>query len=127
MLTLRKILIPRLAHRCAHGVDRMAVLRIGDVRLVVVEGPALAISPAFYRNAGLKMRDAQVVVVKNFFPFLLFFAPYARLVRYVRTRGVTDFDIANGLEFAGPVHPKDAPAGWRDADARRRGVGPSPG
>jgi microcystin degradation protein MlrC len=111
----------------AHGVDRMAVLRIGDVRLVVVEGPALALSPAFYRNAGLRMRDAQVVVVKNFFPFLLFFAPYARLVRYVRTRGVTDFDIARGLEFTGPVHPKDAPAGWREADARRRGLGPSPG
>ncbi len=106
----------------AHGVDRMAVLRIGDVRVVVVEGPALAISPAFYRNAGLRMRDANVVVVKNFFPFLLFFAPYAALVRYVRTSGVTDFDIARELEFAGPVHPKDAPSGWREADGRRRAL-----
>jgi microcystin degradation protein MlrC len=100
----------------------MAVLRIGDVHVVVVEGPAIAISPAFYRNAGLRLRDARIVVVKNFFPFLLFFAPYAAQVRYVRTRGVTDFDIARELDFDGPVHPKDDPAEWRTADARRRAL-----
>jgi len=106
----------------SHGVERMAVLRIGDVYVVVVEGPAIAISPAFYRNAGLRLRDARIVVVKNFFPFLLFFAPYAAQVRYVRTRGVTDFDIARELDFDGPVHPKDDPAEWRTADARRRAL-----
>jgi len=63
--------------------------------------------------------------VKNFFPFLLFFAPYARLVRFVRTRGVTDFDVANELAFAGPVHPKDHVDDWHAADARRRALGGS--
>ncbi len=106
----------------SHGLGRMAVLRIGDVYVVVVEGPALAMSPAFYRNAGLRLRDADIVVVKNFFPFLLFFAPYARLVRFVRTGGVTDFDIANELSFAGPVHPKDVVSDWHSADARRRAL-----
>jgi len=104
-----------------HGVGRMVVLRTGDVHVLVVEGPALAIRPAFYENAGMRVRDADIVVVKNFFPFLLFFAAYAPLVRFVRTRGVTDFDAANALAFAGPVHPKDPVDDWHAADARRRG------
>lgn len=106
----------------SHGVGRMVVLRVADVYVIVVEGPAIAMRPAFYRNAGLRLRDVDIVVVKNFFPFLLFFAPYARLVRYVRTRGVTDFDIANELTFAGPVHPKDKVEDWHAADARRRAL-----
>jgi|GEM_PF-15931 len=109
----------------AHGIGRMVVLHVDDVYLLLVEGPALAIRPAFYRNAGLRMRDVDILVVKNFFPFLLFFAPYARLVRFVRTRGVTDFDVANELAFAGPVHPKDHVDDWHAADARRRALGGS--
>ena len=104
------------------GIGRMVVLRTADVYLIVVEGPALAIRPSFFRNAGLRMRDVDILVVKNFFPFLLFFAPYARLVRFVRTRGVTDFDVANELVFAGPVHPKDHVDDWRTADRRRRSL-----
>jgi hypothetical protein len=63
---------------------------------------------------------ADVVIVKNFFPFLLFFLPYMRKVLFVKTAGVTDFDAAHGLRFDGPVWPKDVVDDWRDADRRRR-------
>lgn len=102
------------------GSDRTVVLAVGQVRIVVVEGPCLIIQPRFYKMAGLSLWKADVVMVKNFFPFLLFFAPYMRKVFFVRTGGITDFDAAHALSFAGPMHPKEEVSDWRGADRRRR-------
>jgi microcystin degradation protein MlrC len=104
----------------SHGVERTLVLAVGTVKIVVVEGPCLAIRPAFFENAGLSPWQADIIVVKNFFPFRMFFLPLSRLTIYVRTRGVTDFDAAFDLRFAGPMHPRDHVADWREADRRRR-------
>jgi microcystin degradation protein MlrC len=104
------------------GFERMAVLAVGDLRLVVTEGPAMVMKPSFYRDVGLAPWKADIVVVKNFFPFLLFFLLLNRKTIFVRTRGVTDFDAAFRLTFDGPVHPRDQVADWRDRDRLRRGV-----
>jgi microcystin degradation protein MlrC len=104
----------------SHGVGRIVVLVQQNVHIVVVEGPALAVRPAFFANAGLNPWRADVIVVKNFFPFRMFFAVMARLTLYVRTHGVTDFDAAYGLEFAGAIHPRDVVTEWRSTDQRRR-------
>ena len=101
---------------------RIAVLELGDVRLVVTEGSALAMKPAFYEDVDLPVRRADAVVVKSFFPFRLFFAPYSRRTIYVRTSGITDFDAARGLPFADPVHPFQPVDDWRPIDRDRRGV-----
>ncbi len=61
-------------------------------------------------------------MVKNFFPFLMFFLPYSRKTIFVRTRGVTDFDAAFQLRFDGPVHPRDPVEDWRPRDRFRRGL-----
>lgn len=91
------------------------------VSVVLVEGPALVMKPAFYREMKLPLRRADVVVVKNFFPFRIFFLPYSRKTIYVRTGGITDFDAAFHLpRLSGPVHPRDAVDDWRAVDARRR-------
>jgi microcystin degradation protein MlrC len=101
--------------------------RAGKVHLIVTEGPPLVMQPSFYESMGLRMRDADVVVVKSFFPFRLFFLPWARKTIYVRTRGLTDLDAAFVLEFDGPVHPRDRVEAWRPRDlARRRGVAAPP-
>jgi microcystin degradation protein MlrC len=109
-----------LQKRSAHGVGRLVVLAIAGLRLVVVEGPALAVRPLYYAHAGLDPWKADVVVVKNFFPFLLFFAPLMRDVIFVRSGGVTDFDASFALDFFGPVHPRDKVDDWHEADVRRR-------
>jgi microcystin degradation protein MlrC len=106
----------------SHGMGRRAVLGIASVKLVVVEGPAMAVKPAYYAEAGLNPWKADVVMVKNFFPFLLFFAPLMRDVIFVKTAGVTDFDAAFGLEFTDPVSPRDVVDEWRGTDARRRAL-----
>ncbi|MFO0590203.1 MAG: M81 family metallopeptidase [Polyangiaceae bacterium] len=104
------------------GFERMVVLAVGDVRLVLMEGPAITIKPSFFRDVGLDPWKADIIVVKNFFPFLLFFAPMNRKTIFVRTSGVTDFDAARELSFDGPVHPFQRVEDWRAADARRRGL-----
>jgi microcystin degradation protein MlrC len=103
-----------------HGHGRYVIVRVANTRIVLVEGPALVAKPAFYRDLGVDLWKLDVVVVKNFFPFLLFFLPYARKTIFVRTSGITDLDAGLSLSFAGPVHPKDVVADWRDTDARRR-------
>ena len=102
------------------GFGRTAVLAVGDVRLVVTEGPAMVMRPSFYSGVGLSPWKADIVMVKNFFPFLLFFLPMNRKTIFVRTRGATDFDAAFRLDFDGPVHPRDEIDDWRPRDRLRR-------
>jgi microcystin degradation protein MlrC len=104
------------------GFERMVVLDLGAVKLVLTEGPALAMKPAFYEDVGLSVWKADVVVVKSFFPFRLYFLPMSRKTMYVRTKGITDFDAAFTLPFADAVWPRDQVDDWRPADRRRRGV-----
>lgn len=104
--------------RRSHG--RSVTLAIGDVRLVITAGTAMVMKPAFYSGAGLDPWKADIVMVKSFFPFLLFFLPMMRKAIFVRTKGVTDFDAAYGLPFAGPIHPRDPVEEWRSTDRRRR-------
>jgi microcystin degradation protein MlrC len=104
------------------GFGRTIVLAIEHVRLVVTEGPALVMRPSFYTEVGLDPWRADIVVVKNFFPFLLFFLPYNRKTIFVRTAGATDFDAAFALRFDGPMHPRDRVDDWRARDRLRRAV-----
>lgn len=107
-----------------HGHGRTVTLAVEHLRLVVTEGPALVVKPAFYSGAGLDPWRADIIVVKNFFPFLLYFLPIMRKTIFVRTKGVTDFDAAYELSFAGPLHPRDPVSEWRSTDRRRRGLPP---
>jgi microcystin degradation protein MlrC len=109
------------------GFQRMAVLDVGRTSIVVVEGPALAFQPFVYKTVGLDPLTADVVVVKSYFPPLLYFAPYYRKVYFVKTRGITDWDSVHSLPFDGPMWPRDDVPEWRPRDAKRRGVVPGVG
>lgn len=98
---------------------RVAVLRAGNTHVCVTSGAPMVMMPAFYKDLGLSPWKADVCVVKNFFPFRMFFLPYSRKTIYVKTKGITDFDAAHELTFAGPVHPKDVVTEWRSTDRRR--------
>lgn len=99
---------------------KMVVLDLGHVQCIVCADPPLAMQPSFYRKRGLRISKADIVVVKSFFPFRLFFGLHNRKTIYVRSRGATDFDRAVDQDFDHPVFPKDDPADWRHADRERR-------
>jgi microcystin degradation protein MlrC len=104
------------------GFGRTVVLAVDHLRIVITTGPAMVMRPAFYTDLGLSIWRADIVIVKNFFPFLLFFLPYSRKTLYARTRGRSDFDAAFALAFDGPIHPRDPVEDWRDRDRVRRGI-----
>jgi microcystin degradation protein MlrC len=104
------------------GFGKTLVLVVGHLRIVVTEGPPMVMHPAFYTDVGLSIWSADIVVVKNFFPFLMFFLPYSRKTVFVRTRGRSDLDAAFDLVFDGPMHPRDPIDDWRERDRLRRGV-----
>ena len=103
-----------------HGFGRTIVLEVEHLRIVITEGPSMVMRPSFYTDVGLSLWKADIAVVKNFFPFLLFFLPYNRKTIFVRTHGTTDFDAAFELSFDGPVHPRDPVGVWRSRDSLRR-------
>jgi len=106
-----------------HGFGKTVVLAVEHLRIVITDGPSMVMRPTFYTNVGLSPWKADIVVVKNFFPFLMFFLAYSRKTIFVRTHGATDFDAAFALEFDGPMHPRDSVADWRGRDrARRLGI-----
>jgi microcystin degradation protein MlrC len=105
-----------------HGFGRTVVLAVEHVRIVITEGPSMVMRPSFYTEVGLDPLRADIVMVKNFFPFLMFFLPYNRKTIFVRTRGTTDFDAAFQLPFDGPMHPRDPVDDWRSRDRLRRGI-----
>lgn len=109
-----------LAKRDHPALGRMVALDLGHLQLVITEGHAMAVKPEFYADLGLSPWKADIVVVKNFFPFRVFFAHIARKVIYVKTRGATDLDAASRLATDVPVWPRDAVFEWRASDARRR-------
>ncbi len=111
-----------LATRDDYG-GRVAVLEVDHVSLVITDAPPLTVRPSFFGAVGLDPWRADILVVKNFFPFRIFFAPVARKTIYVKTRGTTDLDAAFALpRIEGPVHPRDAVSDWRAVDRRRRGL-----
>ncbi|HEU0035330.1 MAG TPA: M81 family metallopeptidase [Kofleriaceae bacterium] len=105
-----------------HGFGKTVVLAVEHLRIVITEGPSMVMRPSFYKDVGLSLWKADIVMVKNFFPFLMFFLPYNRKTIFVRTSGATDFDAAFQLEFDGPMHPRDVVDDWRPRDLQRRGL-----
>ncbi|MEO8705350.1 MAG: M81 family metallopeptidase [Kofleriaceae bacterium] len=104
------------------GFGKTIVFAVEHLRVVITEGPAMVMRPSFYTDVGLSLWKADIVMVKNFFPFLMFFLPYNRKTIFVRTYGATDFDAAFQLRFDGPMHPRDAIDDWHERDRMRRGL-----
>jgi len=57
-----------------------AVVRIRDVRLLLVEAPGPGSTPMMYRCVGLEPKDHRVVIVKSPAGFRAEFGPFASLI-----------------------------------------------
>ena len=104
------------------GFGRTIVLEVDHLRIVITHGPCMVMRPSFYADVGLPIMKADIVMVKNFFPFLMFFFAYSRKAIFVKTHGTTDLDAAFQIPFDGPIHPRDPVDEWRTRDRERRGI-----
>ena len=92
---------------------RAVVLDLAHVQLVLTERPPYNLRPAFFTDVGLNPLRADIVVVKSFFHFRIFYLPLMRGSFTVRTRGLTDLDLVRQIKLRRPVHPLQEVAHWR--------------
>ena len=94
---------------------KTAVIVQGELHLILTTLPCPAYKPSFFTKLGLNLWKADVIVVKNLFPFRLFYWKYNRLTLYVKTEGVTNIDVfkLNYQHIPRPIYPLDKVESWR--------------
>ena len=97
------------------AVGKTVVLRHKGLHLIVSELPAAANKPDFFTDLGLDIWAADVVVVKNLFPFRFNYIAMNRGTLNVETPGTTSVDVF-GLGYQKvprPIYPLDPVESWR--------------
>lgn len=101
---------------------KVIVLDLDNVKLVVTEGYVLPMKPSFYEDLGLSTFKSDIVIVKNFFHFRLYFLAKSRKSIYIKTKGITDLDKILEVNLKYPSYPKDDLGDWREIDRQKRGI-----
>jgi len=106
-----------LVKKCETNFGKTAVVRHVNIFLVLTELPCPAFSPNFFRGLGLSLWKADIVVVKNLFPFRVMYSLYNRKTFNVSTAGTTELDVfrLNYKKIPRPIYPLDDIADWRMA------------
>ena len=94
---------------------KTAVIVQDKLHLILTSLPCPAYKPSFFTMLGLSLWKADVIVVKNLFPFRLNFWKYNRQTLYVQTKGITNVDVfqLNYKHIPRPIYPLDPVESWR--------------
>ncbi len=94
---------------------KTVVVKHKNVFLVITEIPNPVYKPAFFRNLGLSPWKADIIVVKNLFPFRLFYFWYNRQTLNVATNGTTNLDVHQlaYTKIPRPIYPLDEIEDWQ--------------
>ncbi len=93
---------------------KVVVLKCNGTHVVVSEFPNPVMKPIFYKDLGLSLFKADLVVVKNLFPFRYYFLPYNRLTLNVISAGTTNINV-HQLDYQyinRPIYPLDEIQDW---------------
>jgi microcystin degradation protein MlrC len=96
-------------------VGKTVVLRYKGVHLIVCELGPPAKTPKFFTGLGLGVWKADVIVVKNLFPFRYNFIAVNRKTFDVETPGVSSVDVFSlgYRNIPRPIYPLDEVGSWR--------------
>lgn len=94
----------------------------GRFHVVVAERAPLPIHPKLWREVGLRARDADVIVQKNFFHYRMFYAATSFEHIPVVSAGATSLTRVREREYRVPTHPGKDPGEWRRWDPVLRGL-----
>jgi microcystin degradation protein MlrC len=115
----------RVAGRATTDFGRVVRLDVEELRVVVAERGPLPIHPSFWETVGLSVRDADLVVQKNFFHYRLFHMtssfrhlpvvsqPWTPTTRNV---GATSLGRVRDQPYPIPMAPRATLADWRPFD-----------
>ncbi len=96
-------------------LGKTAIVCQGGVHVILAELPDSYTSPEDYSDLGLSVWGADIIVVKNLFPFRYNFLLYNRKTVNVQTPGTTNVDVFS-LEYdkiRRPIYPLDKIDDWR--------------
>jgi len=105
----------RLIYKTRARQGKTCVLKHKGIHLVISELADSLRSPGYFKDLGLSLWKADIVVVKNLFPFRYRYLLYNRKTVNVTTPGVTSLDVF-GLDYTvipRPIYPLDQIDSWR--------------
>ncbi len=104
-----------LTKKADTNFGKTIIVRNANVFLILTELPCPAFSPSFFVDLGLSLWKADIVVVKNLFPFRLMYGLYNRKTFNVSTAGTTELDVfrLNYKKIPRPIYPLDEISDWR--------------
>jgi len=105
----------QVIHKKEWIYGKTVIIKNKGVHIILTEMPVPAMHPNFYTDLGLSLWKADIVVVKNLFPFRIWYLLYNRNTINVSTPGVTNinvFDIKY-QNITRPIYPFDNIQSWR--------------
>lgn len=94
---------------------KTVILKHQGIHLIVSELADSLRSPSYFKNLGLSLWKADIVTVKNLFPFRYRYLLYNRKTVNVMTPGVTNVDVfaLKYIRIPRPIYPLDPIDTWR--------------
>jgi microcystin degradation protein MlrC len=106
----------RIAKKCTTDFGRTVRLDVGRFHVAVTERPPLPIHPSFWRDLGLRPRDADAIVQKNFFHYRMFYLTTSFRHLPVVSDGATSLERVKSRDYRVPTHPRFPLDDWRGGD-----------
>ncbi|MBU2509794.1 M81 family metallopeptidase [bacterium] len=104
-----------LIHKSEERLGKTVILRHKGIHLILTELSDSLADPGYFPDLGLSLWKADIVVVKNLFPFRYRYLLYNRKTVNVVTPGTTGIDVSR-LEYSKisrPLYPLDDNPSWR--------------
>jgi len=94
---------------------RTVVLKNQGVHLILTESSVAVVFPSFFTDIGLDLWKADIIVVKNLFPFRFRFLEYNRKTFNVISAGTTNIDVLQIKynNISRPIYPLDQVDSWQ--------------
>jgi microcystin degradation protein MlrC len=110
----------RIAKKATTEFGRTVRLDVGRFHVAASERPPLPIHPSFWRDLGLRPRDADAIVQKNFFHYRMFYLTTSFRHLPVVSDGATSLERVRARDYRVPTYPRHALDDWRSGDRALR-------
>ncbi|MBN1534217.1 MAG: M81 family metallopeptidase [Spirochaetes bacterium] len=104
-----------LVYKKETRLGKTAILKDRGIHLILTEYPDSAQRTSYFTDLGLSLWKADVVVVKNLFPFRFFYLLYNRKTVNVMSPGMSNVDVfaLRYKKITRPLYPLDDIKDWR--------------
>jgi microcystin degradation protein MlrC len=104
-----------LIYKSEGRLGKTVILRDRGIHLIITELPDSTPRTSYFTDLGLSLWKADIVVVKNLFPFRFFYLLYNRKTVNVITPGISNLDVFSlkYTKIPRPIYPLDKIDSWQ--------------